>query len=182
MTFYLTPQGRCDLLARLEEYNAQKRELEKERSHDIPRLARSDKDGGQPGDHEEIDRQKMVIMQQIGQIEDIIKNAAMAPEPTSLETLQIGLVGTVQRRDLLTDESIGKPERYHVVGYQEGDQKANPPRISYDAPIIANLIGRTVDPNRDPAVVVLGGKRIGVELLSIEFLPKSSQRHLRVVA
>jgi len=123
------------------------------------------------GDHEELDRQEFVLRQQIAQIDEIIRTSTIADQPTGTDRLRLGHIVTIQRYDV-RDNRIGKPERYLIGGYQETDINASPKVLSYDSPLLAQLMGRTVDPDRDPARVALGGKTIGVELLQIELNTK----------
>ncbi len=165
MLYYLTAQGQRDLLERKRRLADREVQLRKLRRTVDRRSVGTDRDDAREPDNHE--NEEFVHLQQTLQIDAIIANAVVAEEPTDVERLRVGNLATVQRRDQ-NDNPIGKPERYRVVGYQETDLKTNPPSLSYDSPLLAQLMGRRVDPNRDPAKVVIGGKSIGVELIEID--------------
>ncbi|MDB5237024.1 MAG: hypothetical protein JWL88_126, partial [Parcubacteria group bacterium] len=99
------------------------------------------------------------------------RNSANIVEPTQdISLLRIGHIATIQRyADPEGTKRIGTPERYFVGSYRSTDMSDKKlPTLSYDSPLLERLLGKSVDPDRDPAPIRIGGKTIYVELTKIE--------------
>ena len=154
---FVTHEGHKALVAKKTELTAELRRIMAER-------AGAFEDGGgtwhdNPA-FEEVERRERMTSSQIQEIEQTLLKVQIVPErPVSLETVAVGTVITLENED-------GTQKfRYVIGGYQESDLTLSPQRIAYNAPIVSQFFGQTID---HEAEVVLSGKTQLLVLISIE--------------
>lgn len=155
---YLTPKG----LDRLQE---EQRVLVEDLREQGKRKAEAN-DGGEcwhdSFENEDAERQQHRISYRLRELQQMLANAQVISDPPSnCARLALGHVAYI----MLDDE----PRSYHIGGYGDSDSTTNPPTISYQAPIIAKLMGK--EPGFRTVVEINGSKRV-VVLEDIE-LPKN---------
>jgi transcription elongation GreA/GreB family factor len=113
---------------------------------------------------EQLVRDEHVLNTQIAEINEKINAMVIAPEaPVDTDRLRIGHVAVL--------DVGGKKKRYLVGGFEDSDAAADPPVISYLAPLIRPFIGQEVG---DAQRVAVGGRTKQVTLQKI-FLPSGKE-------
>lgn len=100
---------------------------------------------------ESLVEQERVLQAELVRLNTEFESLKIIGEPIGTNTLQIGHLATIEFEN-------GSTAEYEVVGYGEGDMKAKPAKIVYQAPIIKDLFGCTVDTEAE--VILPGGKQI----------------------
>jgi transcription elongation GreA/GreB family factor len=133
-----------------------------------------------PSEDSDASRDLELIDERIESLKKKLTAVKIVEPPVGTKRLSIGHIVTIQRSDA-TGNKIGKPERYFVGGFEEMDPQTTPPTLSYNAPILYQLMGLGVDSKREPFEIILGGKSIFIELLKIE-LPQQKRANLKIAS
>lgn len=125
------------------------------------------------GDSDEIMRQSRILRKQLAEIDSIVDNWIIIQPAAQAEYTGIGVIVTCQRFDADTAAPIGREEEYEIGGYRSTDLKANPPVLSYDAPIAAAM--RDLKAGEISADISIAGRKIYLEVRALR-LPNAKRR------
>jgi transcription elongation GreA/GreB family factor len=114
---------------------------------------------------EQLERETTQVNHQIREVNEKISNMVVIRDaPPDTEKLRIGLLAHL---DIEGEEKI-----YLVGGYEDGDLTANPPVVSYNAPLMAGFFLKAAGTER---VINIGGKSKKATLTDITRAETSSE-------
>jgi transcription elongation factor GreA len=152
-TYYLTPQGKENLEAELQDLKENGRKSIAERL----KSAISMGDLSENADYHKAKEDQGFLEGRIQEIEAVLYNAEVITTQAKYNEVAVGAQITIKEADY-------PPETYHLVGSQEANPQQG--KISHESPIGKALIGRKVG---DVVTAILpNGNSIELEILSIE--------------
>ena len=80
-------------------------------------------------------RNEMMLAEQVSEIMRLIESVSVVGDPESHKIVAVGHIITLQLQN-------GEKKRYEVGGYGEADLSRRPPKLSYNAPILCQFLGK----------------------------------------
>ena len=152
-TYYLTPKGKENLEAELQDLKENGRKSIAERLNSAISMG----DLSENADYHKAKEDQGFLEGRIQEIEAILYNAEVIMTQTQYNEVVVGAQITIKEADY-------PPESYHLVGSQEANPQEG--KISHESPIGKALLGHKVG---DVVTAILpNGNSIELEILSIE--------------
>jgi len=140
MSFYMTEEGRRELFERRDDLQRKIEAVRVSRSQTCRHATWSE--NGSIGDHAAHDNEEQILMRQLHDVEEHLRQRTVCPMPSNCTTVHINHVVDVRQ----VDNAGGKGRKltYHIVGHGEGDPSATPQRLAYTAPVAKAILGLEV--------------------------------------